>query len=64
MRAELVYNQNNEPRVLLYVETSEERKLLKDSPDLSCIRTGAEDGQLKDLAYAICEEQSNDDTEV
>ena len=57
MKAELVYNRDKEPRVLLYVETAEERRLLKDSPDLSCIRTGEENGQLTDLAYVICEEK-------
>ena len=64
MKATLVYNTEEEPRVLLELETQEERTVLKDAPDLVCVRStnvSSEEmddenpGTLRDLAYALRE---------
>ena len=53
MKAQLVYNTNEEPRILLELETAEERKLFESEPDLELVRTGYSDGVFTDVAFAI-----------
>jgi len=54
MKAALVYNTKNEPRILLSEFNWAEKELLKHSPDLIAITTGSgEDGGLEDISFAI-----------
>lgn len=53
MKASIVYNAKEEPRVLLEIETDEERRLLQTAPDLVCIRIGATNEVLSDIAYSL-----------
>lgn len=53
MKASIVYNKNEEPRVLLELETDGERAVLQTAPDLVCIRVGAINEVLTDIAYSL-----------
>lgn len=64
MKATLVHNIKGEPRVLIELETQEEREALKTLPDLVCVRTGESNGQLADLAYALQRQATDKDEPV
>ncbi len=53
MKATVVTNTNGEPRILLELESAEERELMKDAPDLRMLVRGEFNGDLADLAYTI-----------
>ena len=53
MKASVVYNKRNEPRVVLRFETDAERTLFRTLPDLACIKIGEENDRLADLTYTL-----------
>jgi hypothetical protein len=57
MKASIVYNKNNEPRVFLELENFNERELLREVDLLKLIVVGETNGQLADLAFEIVNEK-------
>jgi hypothetical protein len=51
MKAEIVYNKSNHPRLLLTFETDEERTFFDDEPDLLMTRRGETNDVLADMSY-------------
>lgn len=57
MKASIVYNKNNEPRVFLELQNFNERELLRNVDALKLIVVGETNGQLADLAFEIVNEK-------
>ena len=54
MKVQIVYNVNNEPRLLLRVETTEEQEMFKDGPDLKAAVMGyGPEGDVEDVSYIL-----------
>ena len=54
MKAQLVYNTKEEPRLLLEFETDEEKTVFGKLADLDLIKVSRDgEGKLTDLAYAL-----------
>lgn len=55
MKAHLVYNKKDEPRLLLEFETKDEKIVFGKLADLDLIRIGRDGntGELQDLSYAL-----------
>jgi len=60
MKASIVYNKNNEPRVFLELQNFNERELLKNVDALKLIVVGETNGQLADLAFEIVNEKPDE----
>lgn len=60
MKASIVYNTKEEPRVLIELETAEERRLLNDKVDsLRMIRAGYNNNVLADLAFEVVQDSGD-----
>lgn len=60
MKASIVYNKNNEPRVFLELQNFNERELLRNVDALKLIVVGETNGQLADLAFEIVNEKPDE----
>lgn len=60
MKASIVYNKNNEPRVFLELQNFNERELLRNVDALKLIVVGETNGQLADLAFEIINEKPDE----
>ena len=57
MKASIVYNTKEEPRILIELEDAKERKLLHDKIDsLRLIRVGYNNDVIADLAFEVVAE--------
>jgi len=57
MKATIVYNTKEEPRVLIELESAEERRILTDKVDaLKLIRVGYSNEVVADLAFEVVNE--------
>jgi hypothetical protein len=57
MKASIVYNTKEEPRVLIELESAEERRILTDKVDaLKLIRVGYNNEVVTDLAFEVIQE--------
>jgi hypothetical protein len=60
MKASIVYNKNNEPRVFIELQNFNERELLRNVDALKLIVVGETNGQLADLAFEIVNEKPDE----
>jgi len=60
MKASIVYNKNNEPRVFIELQNFNERELLRNVDALKLIVVGETNGQLADLAFEIINEKPDE----
>lgn len=64
MKAELVYNKKDEPRLLLQLETAEEKILFNQLYDLDlCVTNRSGDGELMWVSYSFAPIPGPDDEE-
>lgn len=56
MKASIVYNAKEEPRIFIELENASERKLLRKVDALRVVRVGETDGLLADIAFEIVDE--------
>jgi hypothetical protein len=61
MKASIVYNTKEEPRVFIELENATERRLLKNVDALRAIVVGGTDGMLTDIAFEIIPEKNEAD---
>lgn len=61
MKASIVYNTKEEPRVFIELENANERRLLKNVDTLKAIVVGGTDGLLTDIAFEIVPEKNEAD---
>lgn len=60
MKASLVYNTKNEPRILIELETATERRVVTEKVDsLRAIRVGWSNELLSDIAFEIVHEAAD-----
>lgn len=57
MKASIVYNKNNEPRIYLELENAKERRLLRSVDALKTIVVGGTNGLLTDISFEIVERE-------
>lgn len=60
VKASIVYNKNNEPRVFIELQSFNERELLRKVDSLKLIVVGESNGQLADLAFEIINEKPDE----
>jgi hypothetical protein len=64
MKASIVYNKNNEPRVFIELQNFNERELLRNVDALKLIVVGETNGQLADLAFEIVNEKPDESDQL
>lgn len=60
MKASIVYNTQEEPRVFIELQNERERELLRSVDVLKLIRIGETNGKLADLAFEIIDEKPDE----
>lgn len=60
MKASIVYNTKEEPRVFIELQNEKERELLRSVDMLKLIRAGKTNGTLADLAFEIIDEKPDE----
>lgn len=64
MKASIVYNTKNEPRIFLELENANERKLLRNADALKTLVVGENNGVLADISFEIVQMEDEFGTRI